>query len=97
MQLDQKTAQLLVYLVKNKTRCSVTSLMKLVYLVDLISLKKLGHKVSDFEYKRYNFGPFSEKIYNYLEKLNVEQEIIKTDFDYAFDGSEYVIYKFNKE
>lgn len=97
MGTSPKTTQLLVYLIKNKPRCSVTSLMKLTYLIDLISLKKLGHKVTDFEYQRHNFGPFNKAIYNYLDDISLNQGLIKIDFDYAFDGSEYVIYEFNKE
>lgn len=88
---NEKTKQLLVYLIKKHQRPSVTSLMKLSYLADLISVKREKKQITDFVYKRYNFGPFDEKIYEYLNELSVNN-IIKAEPEYSLNGEEYLTY-----
>jgi hypothetical protein len=59
--------------------------MKLSYLVDLVNIKKRKEKISDFEYIRYNFGPFDNKIYNFVKQL-LEKNIITQDSILSFSG-----------
>ena len=92
-----KNHQLLVYLSKEHPSASITVLMKLAYLIDLISVKKLGKQISSFEYIRYNYGPFAREIYNTVEEL-VISKILVPKSDYAGGSVEYITYTFaNKD
>lgn len=94
--MKNKNKQLLAYLVQNNPNISITSLMKLSYIVDLVSIKKIGKQISNFEYKRYKYGPFDNKIYAYLKDL-IEENVIKEDVAFAQTGDEFIIYVFNEE
>lgn len=95
--MNLRTKQLLAYIVSKNPDVSVTSLMKLSYLVDLISVKRRKTKISDFEYIRYFYGPFDNSIYGYLEFLSNEKVLIpKSDYSHL-DGNEFVTYSFNKK
>lgn len=92
----KKTEQLLAYLIKNHSNPTVTSLMKLSYLIDLVNIRKTDKRISNFEYTRYMYGPFDYKIYNYLRDL-IKKGVIFEDSDYTLRGDEYIIYRFNED
>lgn len=92
----QKTSQLLFYIIKNHTDISITSLMKLSYLIDLVSIKKTGKKISDFEYIRYNYGPFDKKIYKCLEGL-IANNRIKEGSNISSTGDEFITYSIHSK
>lgn len=94
--MERKNSQLLSYLAQGHSEASVTVLIKLCYLADLISLKKNNKKISSFEYIRYYFGPFDSKIYDELELL-VNKNILIATPEYTLKGAEAIIYHFNKE
>lgn len=75
MNLDEKTKKLLVYLTKQHPNASVTVLMKLCYFVDLVNVKSSKKQITDFNYIRYQYGPFDKKIYSYLEDLVFAKEV----------------------
>ena len=91
-----KTPQLLTYIIKKHPNVSVTSLMKLSYLIDLIAIKKGQAKIFDFEYMRYNYGPFDKKIYDYLKSL-VKENIIIEGADVSSTGDQFVTYSVNRK
>ena len=91
-----KTRQILGYIIKNRPNISITSLMKLSYLVDLVAIKKGKNKISDFQYVRYNYGPFDKKIYKYLAALEKEH-IIKEGAGISSTGDEFVTFSINKK
>ena len=91
-----KTLQVLKYIIKNHPNVSVTSLMKLSYLIDLVAIDKDKNKISDFQYIRYNYGPFDKKIYKYLESL-VDDNIIREGANISSTGDEFVTYNINKK
>lgn len=92
-----KNHQLLAYLAKEHPSASITVLMKLSYLVDLISVKKLGNQISTFGYIRYSYGPFTQEVYNAVEEL-VMSKILLPKNDYAGGSVEYITYTYtNKE
>lgn len=93
--MEEKTTQLLAYLVQNHPFPSVTSLMKLSYIVDLVSVKKNDEQISDFEYIRFKYGPFDKRIYDYIKEL-LDERVILEDSTVTQTG-EVVIYKFNEE
>lgn len=88
---NEKTKQLLAYILK-KQKESVTSLMKLSYLIDLVHVNKESNQVTDFEYLRYNFGPFDRKIYLYIEDMT-ESGLLIEDTEYTYGGEEFITYK----
>lgn len=93
--MHNKTKQLLAYIVKNYPRISITSLMKLSYLIDLVNVGKRNKKISNFEYIRYKYGPFDYKIYDYVKDL-LKENIIIQDTNLSFP-EDYFVYEFNEE
>jgi uncharacterized phage-associated protein len=91
-----KTKQLLTYIAQKHTNATVTVLMKISYLIDLVSVKRFGKPISEFTYRRYTYGPFDQTIYSLLSELEGE-EIIKGKSDYTFANEEYIVYAFNED
>ena len=92
----QKTLQVLSYIIKNHPDVSVTSLMKLSYLIDLVAISKNKNKISDFQYVRYNYGPFDKKIHKHLGYLE-NNNIIKEGSNISSTGDGIVTYNINKK
>ena len=92
----EKNLQVLAYLAKEHPEASVTVLIKLCYLADLISLKRYNRKISSFNYIRYYFGPFDPEIYTDLESLVKDNFLIATS-EYTKKGAEAIIYHYNEE
>lgn len=66
--------------------------MKLAYLADLIVSKgNAKHKITDFDYVRWHYGPFDKSIYSCLEKLS-KDDLIDSKVDYTVQGSEAITY-----
>ena len=95
---NQKTTALLEYFAHRHNKPSVTVLMKLCYLTDLIAIKRLGQPITNYEYERYTFGPFNKKIYADLEEL-VGENKLEIEIDYPSYGtdSEVVLYRHKGE
>ena len=91
-----KTEQFIAYIVFKRPRASITSIMKLSYLIDLVSFKNRGVVVSDFEYRRYTFGPFDKTIYETIERL-VLNHILVQSTEYAPMGEEFTVFSFSPE
>ncbi|MBI4845047.1 MAG: SocA family protein [Candidatus Omnitrophica bacterium] len=89
--MNSKTKELLAYLIEHHTKASVTVLMKLSYLIDLVSTKRGKGQISDFTYKRYFYGPFDEHIYQALASL-VEENLVQGQPAYSPDGQEFITY-----
>lgn len=87
-----ETQKYLLYFSKFHPKPSVTVLMKLCYLLDLMATSENKGKLTDFDYCRYSFGPFDQKIYRELEKL-VKLGFAHQDTDYTKLGTEVVFYK----
>lgn len=74
-----KNQALLLLILKNRWSCTVTELMKIAYLTDLWSSNALKKKISEFEYLRYNYGPFDKEIYTTIESL-LKDWLIRIDY-----------------
>jgi uncharacterized phage-associated protein len=94
--MNTKNLQLLGYLAKKHQGASVTVLIKLCYLADLVSIKNGGQKISTFNYVRYFYGPFDPEIYQNLETLLSDGTLISKP-EYTAGGAETIVYKFNEE
>lgn len=93
--MEEKTTQLLAYILKHH-KSSVTSLIKLAYLIDLVSLKKGNSQVSNFQYIRYNFGPFDSRIYSYIEDMT-NKGLITPIPEFTPAGNEFISYELNDD
>ena len=93
--MKEKTKQLLAYIAQNYEPVTVTTLMKLSYLIDLTSTSRDGQQISAFLYKRYKYGPFDKNIYDYLNTL-VREKILLEEVEYTHSADEYIRYKFNE-
>lgn len=91
----KKTKQLLYYIISKHPRASVTVLMKLSYLIDLVSLKDTKEKISEFDYKRYFYGPFDSQIYVLLEKM-LKDGKISASVQFTLD-TDYPVYTISKD
>jgi uncharacterized phage-associated protein len=69
--------------------------MKLSYIVDLVSISKGRKQISGFTYRRYKYGPFDDKIYQYLTELRIDK-VIHEDVSYTPMGDGFIIYNFNE-
>lgn len=94
--MDNKTIELLAYITMKHPRLSVTSLMKIAYLVDLVHIKKTNDQISSFRYLRYKYGPFDNSIYNYIQHL-VINNTLEEDAEFSPYGDEYIVYSCNNE
>jgi transcriptional regulator with XRE-family HTH domain len=64
--IDRRTFELLAYIgQKLNWRWDIMQFMKIPYFVDLDNIRKLGFQISNFEYIRYEFGPFDVRMYSY--------------------------------
>lgn len=89
---NEKTRQLVSYLVSKHHLSTVTSLIKLCYLCDLVSVGNNNGQITNFNYIRWHFGPYDGKIEKVLFHL-VESGEIGSDIAYTDYGTEYVKYK----
>ncbi|MFA6096856.1 MAG: Panacea domain-containing protein [Candidatus Paceibacterota bacterium] len=94
--MPTKNEQLLAYLAKKHEKATVTVLMKICYLIDLVGEKKYGRQISEYRYKRYTYGPFDQKIYRDLSELQ-SKGILIAKSDYTASGEEYIHYSLNEE
>jgi hypothetical protein len=92
---EEKTKQLLVYITKGYKSASVTMLMKLAYLIDLVAVGRTDKQISGFRYRRYTYGPFDSRIYDYLTDL-VGKEILHEVSDFCPPAHEYIMYEVNE-
>lgn len=79
----EKIGNTVVYLSKNIPQLSKTKLLKLLYILDEISIKKSGIPILNLTYKVWKFGPVSEELFidlssemsilnKYIQKNNSE-------------------------
>lgn len=90
--VSEKTKQLIDYLVSKHHLSTVTSLIKLCYLSDLVSVGAGNGQITNFKYIRWHFGPFDKRIEDALFEL-VERGDVSSETAYTDYGTEYVKYK----
>jgi uncharacterized phage-associated protein len=62
--LNDKIGNTLIYLAERINDLSLTKALKLLYIIDEMSVKETGVPVTWLEYKAWKYGPVSEEIYN---------------------------------
>jgi uncharacterized protein YwgA len=95
MQLS-KNQLLLAYLCSKHGNASITVLMKLAYLVDLVNIKENKKQIFDFKYVRFYYGPYDSNINTDLENL-LQECVISAITEYTNSGNEFIVYHFNDD
>jgi uncharacterized phage-associated protein len=76
----QKIGNALVYLSSHISDLTKTKLLKLVYLLDEVSIRKSGVPIFNLTYKVWKFGPVSEDLYIDLsDDLRLVKDFLKFD------------------
>ncbi|MGQ8335665.1 Panacea domain-containing protein [Sunxiuqinia sp. A32] len=96
-----KIGNLLILLSEEIKPLYITKLLKLLYLIDEESIKKIGIPVTWLDYKAWKLGPVSEPIYNlkFEGTLNPYVELVQTSWGTKivpaseFDDSEFSDYE----
>lgn len=92
--MTNKTSQVLAYILAKK-KATVTELMKLSYLSDLVQINKTNKQITEFKYIRYNYGPFDSSIYTYLRTMT-DNHLLDGKAEYTSAGSETVYYSLSE-
>ncbi len=72
-----KLRDLLLYIISKFPRgVGRTRLMKIVFLVDALSVKKLGRRLTSVEWRRWHYGPFSKDVLDELDRLVEENSVL---------------------
>jgi len=94
--MDWKT--LIQYILKSRWEATITEIVKLCYFVDLAYFRNEWEwkQITNYEYVRYYYWPFDEKIVDDVKELTVswflEFKIIPT-----YHWQEYIAYSVNNE
>ena len=73
---NQKTLYLILYIIDNIHLATVTSITKFLYLIDLTCVSDGREKVTNINYIRYYYGPYSSSIKDAIDKLLNEKKIV---------------------
>jgi uncharacterized phage-associated protein len=84
-----KIGNTIVYLATNIPNISKTKLLKLIYLLDEISIRKFGIPFLNLEYKVWKFGPVASDIF---VELSSAPSMLKPFIDRGFleNGHDYI-------
>ena len=91
-----KNQKVLAYVTQKHPRATITVLMKLCYLIDLISYKRHKKPLLEFTYRRYTYGPFDSKIYDEVKVLR-EHKLVSEGSEFTPSGNEFTYYIFNND
>ncbi|MHC5310297.1 Panacea domain-containing protein [Myroides sp. LJL116] len=92
-QID-KIGNTLIYLSNSLGEMSKTKILKLLYLLDEISIKKSGIPFFNLQYKVWKYGPVSEEIFI---DLNEDLSILKSFISKNEEGNFIAINDFNDD
>lgn len=93
--MSKKNQMLLLEILSSASK-SLTSLMKLSYLIDLAHYRKTGSQISEYTYVRYRYGPFDSEIYSDLKELESANKI-STSVEHTKTGDETIIYEASQD
>lgn len=83
-----KIGNTIIYLSKNIEKLSKTKLLKLLYILDEISIKRSGIPILNLKFKTWKFGPVSEDIF---VELSSEPSFLKDYFQKQIVGDNLYI------
>ena len=81
--LDEKTLVVILYLIEKLNGVlGKKHLQKMLFLVDLLSVKKFKEPITCFEFEKNHYGPFSEEVNLYLNHLQKKKLIEVKEFPF---------------
>ena len=96
--LDKTTLTIILYFIeKLHGVLGKTHLSKLLFLTDLLSIKKFNKPLSDLKFIKYHYGPYSKEIDKYLEKLKEKEYIEIKEIPFINETNFYTRYYSNKK
>lgn len=90
-----KNDRLIAYIANKHGIATITSLIKLAYLIDYVSVQQNHSKISDFSYLRWHFGPFDKTIYDVRDNL-LAAGVLESRSEYN-QFAEYQVYVCDNE
>lgn len=79
--LDKSTLQIIFYLIERLDGVlGKTHLQKLLFLTDLLAVRKFKQKLTKIDYKKYHHGPYSEVVDEYTAHLAKKGAIVERRF-----------------
>ncbi len=95
--LMNKSKELIMHILKNRVKCNITEIVKLLYLIELMYYKNNDkQRLSEYKYIRYYYWPYDRKIIEDIE--NLEQEgIVSHDIITGSTGDEIIYYQLSEQ
>lgn len=91
--LDKITLAIILYFISRLDGIlGKTHLQKLLFLTDLLAMKKFKEQITALEYKRYLHGPYSSKVEEYTNHLSGRGYIESKEFPLSMGNSTYTRY-----
>ena len=85
---DKGTMLLILYFIERLNGVlGKTHLQKMLFLGDLLSVKKFKVPLTSIDYKRYHFGPFSAEVGEYVKELERKNLVEERQFSFISDDS----------
>lgn len=96
--LDKITLTIILYFIEKLNGVlGKTHLSKLLFLTDLLSIKRFNKPLSDLKFVKYHYGPFSNKINKYLGELKEKEYIEIRKIPFINEPKTYTRYYSNKK
>lgn len=71
---------------------TITSITKMLYLIDLASVSSLGRKTTSLTFIRYYYGPYDKHVRTMLDELTASGDI-EADIKYLSNGEPFISYR----
>jgi len=94
---NKKVCSIIYFLIKNSNNLGKTKLTKLMYLADYEFFKQYNKKISNIDYIRWDYGPFSPDIYDCLDFMADLGIIVMQKFKSFYKLRDYFSFQAKKE
>ena len=86
IQLDPLTLKIILFFIDQLDGVlGRTHLQKLLFLTDLLSSKKLNKQLTNLDYTKFHFGPYSKKVQDYVKALETKGLIKEREYTFLSD------------
>lgn len=92
MKATKQTKSLIKYLVFSMNLPTITSITKMLYLIDLASVASTGEQTTGFKFIRYYYGPYDKDIRITIDDM-IEEKELDADVRYLSNGEPFLVYK----
>lgn len=94
--LDKTTLVVILYLIERLNGVlGKTHLQKILFLSDLLSVKKFKEPITKLQFAKYHYGPFSDEVDGYIEHLERKGVVESRKFPLlSRDGQSYFRFYF---